>query len=192
MACYHMSKALAQHGAKIDFVLPYSAEHPGTEYMTIHSATTLNPIHKFGLLGAYDSKSVDELDLDKVDMKDLQTMRGMQKRYVQFVERLVRTTGTPDAIHAHDWLTMEAGVKAKELTNKPLIVHVHATEFDRAGHFGSGNPIVHEIEYHGLMMADRILAVSGITKSIIVHKYGIPADKIEVVYENDAIDVKVL
>lgn len=189
VACYHMSKAIAQVGAKIDFVLPYSAEHPGTEYMTIHSATNLEPIHKFGMMGAYDSKYVEEHDLDKVDVKDLQTMRGVQKRYVQFVERAVKSGkfGNFDAIHAHDWLTMEAGMKAKQLSDKPLIVHVHATEFDRAGHFGSGNPIVHEIEYQGLMMADRILAVSGITKSIIVHKYGIPADKIEVVY--NAIDV---
>lgn len=186
MACYHMSKALAQQGAKIDFVLPYSAHHPDTEYMTIHSATSLNPIHKFGLLGAYDSKSVDESDLDKVDLKDLQTMRGMQKRYVTFVERLVRKQGAPDAIHAHDWLTMEAGIRAKQITDAPLIVHVHATEFDRCGS-DHGNPVVHEIEYQGLMMADRIIAVSNITKSIIVHKYGIPADKIEVVH--NAIDV---
>lgn len=186
MACYHLSKALAQHGASIDFVLPYDAEHPGTEYMTIHAATKLNPIHKFGLMGAYDSKGVDELDLDKVDMRDLQTMRGVQKRYVKFVERLVKTIDTPDAIHAHDWLTMEAGMRAKELTDAPLVVHVHATEFDRAGSFGTGNPIVHEIEYQGLMMADRIIAVSEITKSIIIHKYHIPADKIEVMH--NAID----
>ena len=184
VACYHLSKALAYEGAKIDFVLPYDAEHPDTEYMNIHAATRLEPIHKFGMMGAYDSKYIKEHDLDKVDVKDLQSMRGVQKRYIQYVERAIQNGrfGDFDAIHAHDWLTMEAGVKAKELTNKPLIVHVHATEFDRAGHFGSGNPIVHEIEYHGLMMADRILAVSGITKSIIVHKYGIPADKIEVVY----------
>ncbi len=187
MACYHMSKALAQQGATIDFVLPYSAEHPGTEYMTIHSSTDLNPIHKFGYLGAYDSKFVDELDLDKVDNKDLRTMRGMQKRYVQYVERLVQTIDTPDAIHAHDWLTMEAGMRAKELTDAPLIVHVHATEFDRCGSNLHGNPIVHEIEYQGLMMADRIVAVSNITKSIIIHRYGIPADKIEVIH--NAIDV---
>ncbi len=188
VACYHLSKALAMEGAKIDFVLPYTGEHPNTEYMTIHSATSLAPIHKFGMLGAYDSKYVEERDLDKVDLKDLQTMRGVQKRYVQFVERAVKagTFDHIDAIHAHDWLTMEAGMRAKQLTDKPLIVHVHATEFDRAGHFGSGNPIVHEIEYQGLMMADRICAVSGITKSIIVHRYGIPADKIEVVY--NAID----
>lgn len=187
VACYHMSKALAREGASIDFVLPYSAKHPGTEYMTIHSATSLEPIHKFGMMGAYDSQYVEEHDLDEVDVKNLQTTRGVQKRYVQYVERLVANIDQPDAIHAHDWLTMEAGMRAKELTDAPLVVHVHATEFDRAGSFGTGNPIVHEIEYQGLMMADRILAVSNITKSIIVHKYGIPADKIEVVY--NAIDV---
>lgn len=188
MACYHLSKALAQAGASIDFVLPYDAHHPDTEYMNIHAATRLNPIHKFGLMGAYDSGSVDELDLDKVDMRDLQTMRGVQKRYVKFVERLVKTIDLPDAIHAHDWLTMEAGMRAKQLTDAPLIVHVHATEFDRAGSFGSGNPIVHEIEYQGLMMADRIVAVSDITKNIIIHKYGIPSDKIEVMH--NAIDIQ--
>jgi glycosyltransferase involved in cell wall biosynthesis len=181
-----MSKALAHHGANIDFVLPYSAHHPDTEYMTIHAATELNPIHKFGTMGAYDSQYADEADLDSLDGTDLSNIRGVQKRYVQFVERHVRKNGAPDAIHAHDWLTMEAGMRAKQLTDAPLIVHVHATEFDRAGS-DTGNPVVHEIEYEGLMMADRIIAVSAITKSIIVHKYGIPADKIEVIH--NAIDV---
>ena len=190
VACYHMSKAIAQEGASIDFVLPYDAEHPGTEYMTIHAATKLSPIHKFGMMGAYDSKYIEEHDLDAIDVDDLNTMRGVQKRYITFVERLVKTIPKPDAIHAHDWLTMEAGMRAKELTDAPLIVHVHATEFDRAGTFGAGNPIVHEIEYQGLMMADRIIAVSNITKSIIVHKYGIPADKVEVMH--NAIDATTL
>lgn len=187
VACYHLSKALAQQGASIDFVLPYKADHPGTEFMNIHAATDLNPVHKFGILGSYNSAAIDEIDFDKVDARDLQTMRGVQKRYVQYVERLVQTeVKHPDAIHAHDWLTMEAGVRAKQLTDAPLIVHVHATEFDRAGSFGTGNPIIHEIEYQGLMMADRICAVSQITKNIIIHKYGIPPEKIEVVH--NAID----
>lgn len=77
-------------------------------------------------------------------------------------------------------------MKAKELTGAPLIAHVHATEFDRSG-TDAGNPLVHEIEYQGLMMADRIIAVSNVTKNIIVTKYGIPADKIEVIH--NAIDV---
>ena len=187
VACYHMSKALAQSGASIDFVLPYDAHHPDTEYMTIHAATQLEPIHKYGLLAAYNTVGVDELDLDAVDARDLQTMRGVQKRYVKYVERLVQRLETPDVIHAHDWLTMEAGMRAKQLTDAPLVVHVHATEFDRAGSFGSGNPVIHEIEYQGLMMADRIVAVSNITKNIIIHKYGIPADKIEVMH--NAIDI---
>jgi glycosyltransferase involved in cell wall biosynthesis len=185
VACYHMSKALALQGAKIDFVVPYQAHHPDVEFMNIHAATKLTPLHRNGLMGAYDSKYLAQIGLDAADGIGLSDMRGVQKRYVEFVEDMVTRT-QPDAIHAHDWLTMEAGMRAKELTDAPLIVHVHATEFDRSGE-AFGNPIVHEIEYQGLMMADRIIAVSNITKSIIIKKYGIPADKIEVVY--NAIDV---
>ncbi len=184
VACYHMSKALAFQGAQIDFVVPYSAQHPEIDFMNIHSATPLSPLERYGL-GAYDSKLLIERNLSKADANDLSDMRGVQKRYVEFVEGFVAET-QPDAIHAHDWLTMEAGIRAKQLTDAPLIVHVHATEFDRSGeHFG--NPVVHEIEQQALLMADRIIAVSNITKSIIVQRYGIPADKVEVIH--NAIDV---
>ncbi len=185
VACYHMSKALAIQGAAIDFVVPYTATHPDMEFMTIHAASPLGPLERYGLMGAYDSKYLQQIGLEEADAAGLTDMRGVQKRYVRYVERLVRRK-KPDAIHAHDWLTMEAGMRAKELTDAPLIVHVHATEFDRSGeHYG--NPLVHEIEQQGLLMADRIIAVSQLTKDIIVRRYGIPADKIEVVY--NAIDV---
>lgn len=182
VACYHLSKALALEGTSIDFVVPYAAPHDDIDFMTIHSATTLSPLHKFGM-GAYDSSFLTQtIDPNKGGLPS--TIREIQHTYVKFVEEL---TGKKDfdAIHAHDWLTMEAGMRAKELTDKPLVVHVHATEFDRAGG-NSGNPIVHEIEYQGLIMADRILAVSEATKQIIVEKYRIPASKVEVVY--NAID----
>jgi len=186
VACYHMSKALALQGASIDFVLPYSAHHPDTEFMTIHGATTLSPLERYGKMGAYDSKHITQKELNvHEENDDLNDMRGVQRRYVKFVEKLVKNN-QPQAIHAHDWLTMEAGMRAKELTGAPLIVHVHATEFDRSGE-NAGNPIVHEIEYQGLMMADRIIAVSSITKSIIMRRYNIPGDKIEVIH--NAIDV---
>lgn len=183
VACYHMSKALALQGAEIDFVVPYRATHPKINFMKIHCATPLTPLERYGL-GAYDSSMLLERKLSEADASDLHDMRGVQKRYVEFVEQFV-ATHQPDAIHAHDWLTMEAGVRAKELTNAPLIVHVHATEFDRSGE-KRGNPIVHEIEQQALLLADRIIAVSNITKSIIVQQYHIPADKIEVIY--NAID----
>lgn len=184
VACYNMSKALAIAGAEIDFVIPYTADHPDIDFMKIHSATSLSPLERYGL-GTYDSNTIIEKQLSKADINDLKDMRGVQKRYVKFVERLLRTI-QPDVIHAHDWLTMEAGMRAKQLTDAPLIVHVHATEFDRCGG-ESGNPLVHEIEYQGLMMADRIIAVSNITKSIIMQKYGIPEEKIEVVH--NALDI---
>jgi glycogen synthase len=184
VACYHMSKALAMQGAEIDFVVPYSAEHPEISFMKIHSATPLSPLERYGL-GAYDSKLLLERQLTKADANNLKDMRGVQKRYIEFVEQMV-VDKEIDAIHAHDWLTMEAGIRAKQLTNAPLIIHVHATEYDRSGEL-SGNPVVHEIEQQALLMADRIIAVSNITKSIIVHRYGIPADKVEVIH--NAIDV---
>lgn len=171
VACYHMAKALASSDVDIDFVLPYDAEHPDTDWMTIHAATNINPEERSTTTMAY-TPEVNEI-------------RQIQANYVNFVRQLVRKS-PPEVIHAHDWLTMEAGVAAKEESGAPLIVHVHATEFDRSAS-DSGNPIIHEIEYHGLMMADRIFAVSNITKAIIVRKYGIPADKIDVVH--NAIDV---
>ena len=182
VACYHLSKALALKGTSIDFVVPYAAPHEEIDFMKVHNATKLSPLHKFGM-GAYDSKFVAETVAPKGE-KSLHTIRDIQARYGEFVEDFVANNDF-DAIHAHDWLTMEAGMRAKELTDKPLVVHVHATEFDRAGG-NIGNPIVHEIEYQGLIMADRIFAVSAITKQIIVDKYGIPASKVEVVY--NAID----
>ena len=179
VACYQMSKALALQGASIDFVVPYQAEHPGIDFMNVVPATDIESENLY--FGAYDSGTPMNSD----DDHGLSGMRAIQKRYGDFVEQLVKTN-PPDAIHAHDWLTMEAGIRAKGTSNIPLIVHVHATEFDRSGET-YGSPLVHEIEQHGLMMADRIIAVSHITKDIIVKNYHIPPEKIEVVY--NAIDL---
>jgi len=182
VACYHLSKALALKGTSIDFVVPYSAPHDDIDFMTVHHATSLSPLHKFGM-GAYDSSFWLETT-ERSNTPDSSTIRGVQAQYGRFVEDFVSKNDF-DTIHAHDWLTMEAGMRAKQLTNKPLIVHVHATEFDRAGG-SAGNPIVHEIEYQGLLMADRIIAVSAATKQIIIDRYNIPANKVEVMY--NAID----
>lgn len=179
VACFHMSKALALAGSTIDFVLPYQAEHPEVEFMKIHAATTLKPLERNGL-GAYDSAAAITDALHRKPGEGLSSIRDVQARYVEYVDELVQEN-TPDAIHAHDWLTIEAGIRAKEVSGAPLIVHVHATEFDRSGE-SYGNPLVHEIEEQGLLMADRIIAVSNITKALIVHRYHIPADKVEVVH----------
>lgn len=176
VACYYMSKAISQEGASIDFVLPYEAEHD-IDFLTIHSATELSPLHRNGM-GAYYQCNCSSTD--KCDHQSLNDLRGVQQQYGQYVEQLVNKV-KPQVIHAHDWLTMEAGVIAKKATGVPLVVHVHATEYDRSGEF-HGNPLVHDIEQEGLLIADRIIAVSQITKNLIVDRYGIPAEKVEVVH----------
>ncbi len=85
-----------------------------------------------------------------------------------------------DIIHAHDWLTYPAGIAAKIVSGKPLVVHVHATDFDRSG--GNVNPGVYEIEKAGMEMADRVIAVSNLTRNIIIEKYGISPDKVVTVH----------
>ena len=85
-----------------------------------------------------------------------------------------------DVIHAHDWLAYTAGIAAKEASGKPLVVHVHATDFDRSG--GSVNPAVYEIEKRGLDAADKVITVSNLTRNIVVEKYGVDPDKVVTVY----------
>ncbi|MBL7137621.1 MAG: glycosyltransferase family 4 protein [Bacteroidales bacterium] len=85
-----------------------------------------------------------------------------------------------DLIHAHDWLTYPAGIAAKYISGKPLVIHVHATEFDRSGEHV--NPSVFEIERKGMEEADRVITVSNLTRQIVVEKYGIDAAKVFTVY----------
>jgi glycosyltransferase involved in cell wall biosynthesis len=85
-----------------------------------------------------------------------------------------------DLIHSHDWLTYHAGIAAKKASGKPLVIHVHATEFDRSGE--NVNPKVFAIERMGMEAADKIITVSNLTKKIVVEKYGINPNKITTVY----------
>lgn len=74
-----------------------------------------------------------------------------------------------DIIHSHDWLTYPAGIHAKQITGKPLVVHVHATDFDRSR--GNVNPTVFAIEMDGMNQADHIITVSDLTRRTVIEKY---------------------
>ena len=88
--------------------------------------------------------------------------------------------GQFDVIHAHDWLTYFAGIAAKRVSGKPLVVHMHATEFDRSGE--NINRRVYAIEKAGMQAADRVIAVSELPRRIVIGKYGIPAEKVVTVH----------
>lgn len=85
-----------------------------------------------------------------------------------------------DVIHAHDWLTYPAGIAAKEVSGKPLVVHVHATDFDRSG--GNVNQGVYDIERRGMHLADKVITVSNLTRNTVINNYGVDANKVRTVY----------
>lgn len=88
--------------------------------------------------------------------------------------------GQFDVIHAHDWLTYFAGIAAKRVSGKPLVVHMHATEYDRSGE--NINTQTYAIERAGMHAADRVIAVSNLTRNIVIEKYGVPAEKVVTVH----------
>jgi glycosyltransferase involved in cell wall biosynthesis len=117
---------------------------------------------KVNFTGKYDSGLMNEI------------------RNYALVAEIIARNNQFDIIHAHDWLAFPAGIAAKKISGKPLVIHVHATDFDRSG--GNVNPRVYAIEREGMETADKIIAVSGFTKNVIIKKYGIPPEKITVVY----------
>ncbi|WP_373495353.1 glycosyltransferase family 4 protein [Aquiflexum sp.] len=94
-----------------------------------------------------------------------------------------------DVIHAHDWLAYPAGIAAKEMSGKPLIAHIHATEFDRSGE--SVNKPVYDIERAGMLAADHVVAVSHLTRKVVIEKYGVHPDKVSVLH-NAVLDASII
>ena len=97
-------------------------------------------------------------------------------RYAEIATEIARNEEF-DIIHAHDWLTYRAGIAAKRVSGKPLVVHIHATEYDRSGE-SNRNDIVYNMEREGMSAADSVCAVSDLTRNIVIEKYGIDANKV--------------
>jgi glycogen synthase len=107
------------------------------------------------------------------------------KRYADLATEIAKNvrgdkSGEPDLIHAHDWMTFPAALAVQKATGKPLVVHVHSTEFDRSGLHVDQR--IYDIERRGMQAATRVIAVSHLTKTLCVNHYGIDPDKIEVVH----------
>ncbi|MBE6294019.1 MAG: glycosyltransferase family 4 protein [Bacteroidaceae bacterium] len=89
---------------------------------------------------------------------------------------VVARTEEFDIIHSHDWLTYPAGIHAKQVSGKKLVIHVHATDFDRSR--GNVNPTVYAIEKNGMDNADHIFCVSELTRRTVIEKYHQHPDKV--------------
>jgi glycogen(starch) synthase len=177
VACYQLCKALSKKNVDIEFVLPYKADH-GIDFMDVTAAHPQDVLNVIEAGGVYDSNRYVYED----GHEEVLDIVGQQALFEKSVGKLIEGRQF-DVIHAHDWLTFRAGLRARAYSNCPLILHVHSIERDRAGG-GAGNQLVREIEAIAFQMADRVIAVSEITKQAIIRDYDIPADKIEVVHNS--------
>ena len=159
VVCYQLSQSLAKAGVAIQFVVPYKAKHQ-IDWMKVDSALDIDP-YQFRIGGGVYADA-QTMRLDGSSPLEFGDLLSQTETYAQGVARKL-TKYRFDVIHVHDWLTLRAGILAKQLSGKPLIVHLHATQFDQAGG-RYGNSLIHEIEYMGLSVADRIIAVSQFTK----------------------------
>ncbi len=164
VACLNLAKRLADSGADIEFVLPYTADYD-FDFMNVSGASNQSTEV---ILSAYNSQA------------SLSTNEA-ETAYIKKVMDII-TEKTFDVIHANDWLTFRAALMTREKTGWPLIAHVHSIEADRAG--GHGNSLVRDIEQMTFLIADRVVAVSEHTKQRIIDEYQIPRDKITVVHNS--------
>lgn len=179
VACYQMCKGLSYSGVDIEFILPYTAKF-SIDFMKVVGAhpQSVNEVKFAGGIydGAYFTSKKKLSVQGKLDLKKQHDL------YAHNVAHMVHAKEF-DVIHAHDWLTFKAAILAKKITGKPMIAHVHATQFDQSAG-GHGNPEAREIEYAGLTMADQIFAVSQYTKNVLIQQYEIPESKIHVVHNS--------
>jgi glycogen synthase len=182
-ACEGLTKGLNKQGADIIFNL-IIADNLYINSKRIQFKTIDSPLTAYMTPEEYNSCSQDVLcSKDKGSNADIYG-RDLFDEVRRFAEKakVIARFEDYDVIHAHDWMCYPAGIEASKISNKPLVVHVHATEFDRSG--GHPNPYVYQIEAQGLKAANKIIAVSNYTKNMIVNNYGIDPKKVEVVYNS--------
>jgi glycosyltransferase involved in cell wall biosynthesis len=127
------------------------------------------------------NKYVRTNDEGKVDFSGRYDCNLLEEIYkYSVVASVIAEENDFDIIHAHDWLAYPAGIAAMEVSGKPLVIHVHATDFDRSG--GNVNPEVYSIEKRGMDAASKIITVSNLTRDIVINKYNIDPSKVETVY----------
>ncbi len=177
VACYGLSKALSKN-VDITFVLPRTAE-VDAKFLKLLFANNIkittidSPLHPYITPEGYKILTED------VTLYGSNLFEEVQ-RYAKEARKIAMEEEF-DIIHAHDWLSFPAGIVAKEVSGKPLVVQLHSTEFDRCGGLNL-NKNVYDIEKKGMEYADKVIGVSNLTKMIIQEHYGIPESKVFTVH----------
>ncbi len=188
-ACYGLSKGLSKHGVKVTFVMPngpHDIKHDFLKKIIVTNSPNLKLKRVSSLLKPYlTSKSYSDMYAFLKSHGHNLMLYGQDlfEEVHRFAEQVLEVTDEEEfeVIHCHDWMTFPAGINLKKIKKKPLVVQVHATEWDRTGGL-SANPEVYRIEKQGMQEADKIITVSNYTKKKIIENYNINPEKISVVY----------
>lgn len=182
VACQGLTEELLDLGMEVLFVLPRSQVVHGRNRFIY---ADIEPVDVY-IVDSYaapyqSSKSYIEF-FDSYGRK-VRVSRSIIEEVFRYAKAaaLIARQERFDLIHAHDWTSYLAGMSAKKVSGKPLVLHVHATSFDQAG--GEYvDPDIYRIEYDAFHAADRVIAISNYTKQIIVNKYDVDQEKVEVVH----------
>lgn len=179
-ACYGLTKGLSRKGVKVLFVIPHSGSEDA-EFVRLIPAGNVKVKRIRSIIQPYltSNEYSSELTRRKNRIYGSNLFEEVD-RYAEIAKKIAQEHDF-DIIHCHDWMTYKAGINAKKVSGKPLVVHVHATEFDRTGNL-SVNQSVYNREREGMHLADKIIAVSNFTKDKIVSNYSVPPDKVSVVH----------
>jgi len=191
-ACYGLTKSLNHLNTEVIFVMPSGPQNMTSGFVKLLVANNLVNDDKLrfkkvdSLLTPYMTSEQYKEQYSKIAGDSSKQGLYGEDIYQEVFRFAAKATYLAlqenfDIIHCHDWMTYPAGIKAKEMTGKPLIVHIHATEFDRTG--GNGvNQLVYDIEREGFHKADLVIANSYFIKQKLIHYYGVPEEKIRVVH----------
>ncbi len=171
-ACYGLSRALADQNIDLTFVLPQKNQVKAEFMRLVFADLDGFPAAEYSpYLTQYISGNITGLPADFISAVNLYARQAaaIAKKY------------SFDLVHSHDWLCYPAGVVACDTARKPLVTHVHATEYDRSGG-GSVNPVIYALEQNGMDHSRAVIAISQFTKNLITGHYRIPPDKIDVVH----------
>jgi glycosyltransferase involved in cell wall biosynthesis len=211
-ACYGLTKAMDQLGVEVIFVLPTIVESEYATHVKLLSPasrmstgtlkyhelknvvfrTISSPLQPYSTSELYQRRLDETLRQKRMAGGNVSSasqliggadysgdMIGEVERYAAVAVELARNEQF-DIVHAHDWMTYPAGIAVAAISGKPLVVHVHSTEFDRSGEHV--NQMIYDVERRGMHGADRVITVSSFTRNLIISRYGVSGEKVEVVH----------
>lgn len=190
--CYSLTKALAKKGMQITYVMPTGPKNLKSDFVNLLIANNLEYTHI--KIKTAESLLKPYISFDEYDQiyKKIRKNHGdssaelygnnLYHEVWRFAEiaKIIAQNEEFDIIHCHDWMTVDAAINAKKISGKPIVMHIHNTIFDRGA--GHGNPYEYDLEKRGFENADKIIAISQRIKDILVQKYFINPQKIEVIY----------